>query len=142
MVCSWQGPPFAPLSCRAHQEYYYSTSIVILVEILPDMGIFFHHKSPTTKLQLLKLSPFQLRDRSKYRPSPPPPQTRQQLFDAYHPPLRKACGPCWDHLYLLIMGAEVRGRAKRPRYEGREWTHSKSTRTCQNRWPELSIVGQ
>ena len=28
------------------------------------------------------------------------------------------------------MGAEMRGRVKRPRYEGREWAPSKSTGTC------------
>ena len=36
----------------------------ILVGYLPDMGMFSHPKSPTTKLQLLKLPPFQLRDGS------------------------------------------------------------------------------
>ena len=50
--------------------------------------------------------------------------------------------PCWEYLNRLIMGAEMRRRAKRPRYEGREWTPSKSTRTCQNRWTEPSIDGR
>ena len=49
---------------RINQVYYYSMPNAILVGYLPDMGMFSHPKSPTTKLQLLKLPPFQLQDGS------------------------------------------------------------------------------
>ena len=56
--------PSALPPCRINQVYYYPTPNAILVGFLPDMGMFFHPKSPTTELQLLKLPPSQLRDSS------------------------------------------------------------------------------
>ena len=56
--------PSALPPCRFNQVHYHSTPNAILVGFLPDMGMFSHPKSPTTKLQLLKLPPFQLRDSS------------------------------------------------------------------------------
>ena len=50
--------------CRINQVYYHPTPNAVLVGFLPDMGMFFHPKLPTTELQLLKLPPFQLRDGS------------------------------------------------------------------------------
>ena len=56
--------PSALSPCRINQVYYHPTPDAIFVGFLTDMGIFSHPKSPSAKLQLLKLPPFQLRDSS------------------------------------------------------------------------------
>ena len=52
--------PLALSPRRINQVYYYATSDTILVGYLPDMRMFSHPKSPTTKPQLFQLPPFQL----------------------------------------------------------------------------------
>ena len=58
--------PSALHPCRINQVYCHSTSNAILVGFLPDMGMFSHPKSPTTKQLHFSsyISPFQLRDGS------------------------------------------------------------------------------
>jgi len=56
--------PLALSPRRINQVYYHATSDTILVGYRPDMGMFSHPKSPTTKLQIFKLPPFQLGDSS------------------------------------------------------------------------------
>ena len=126
--------------CRINQVYYYSTTNDILVGYLPDMGMFFHPKSPTTKLQLFQLPPFQLPDSRNIdclfrRP-------RQGSGSFMHNVRRS------EKLVVLAGSISIGGdevtRGTTPRYEGREWSQSKltRTRTSQNRWTEPSIDGR
>ena len=61
IACSWQIslstlPPY-----KSDQVCYHATPDAILVGFLPDMGMFFHPKSSSIKLQFFQLSSFQLR---------------------------------------------------------------------------------
>ena len=124
--------------CRISQVHYYSTPNAILVGFLPDMRMFFHPKSPTTKLQLFQLPPFQLPDSRNIdclfrRP-------RQGSSSFMH--IVRRSEKLVALAGIISIGGDEVTRETTPRYEGREWSQSKLTRTSQNRWTEPSIDGR
>ena len=147
VTCSWVHVPFGDPSMHNQPSVLSCNAQCHPCRISAGYGYVL--PSQITNYQatpFLKLPPFQLRDDSNIdrllrRP-------RQGSSALMH--IIRRSESSWSMLGASLSADNGRGdegtgdgrRAKRPRCEGREWTPSKSTRTCQNRWPEPSINGR